>query len=106
MGQDIPRIQQVVAILWPAFLTSGLATILFFTAFDPAYLLAGTPLADISRLGAYSLGFFAFWGLTILTSVLTCYFSRPCELTNKPGTIKRHQGSNNNSQSGNFKQAL
>ncbi|RRQ21806.1 hypothetical protein [Thiohalobacter thiocyanaticus] len=79
MSSEIPRIQRVISILWPSFLTSGLATILFFTLFDPVHLLAGTALAELSRLGAYSIGFFCFWGLTILTSGLTCYFSQPCD---------------------------
>lgn len=79
MSSEIPRIQRVISILWPSFLTSSLATILFFTLFDPVFLLAGTALAELSRLGAYSIGFFCFWGLTALTSGLTCYFSQPCD---------------------------
>ncbi|BAZ92797.1 hypothetical protein TspCOW1_23460 [Thiohalobacter sp. COW1] len=79
MSNEIPLVQRVISILWPSFLTSSLATILFFTAFDPLYLLAGTALAELSRMGAYTLGFFLFWGLTTLTSGLTCYFSQPCD---------------------------
>ncbi|MFZ5622289.1 MAG: hypothetical protein ACOY5W_14830 [Pseudomonadota bacterium] len=80
---DIPLIQRVIAILWPSFLTSGVATILFFTAFDPQHLLLETRFAEISRLGAYTIGFFLFWLLTTLTSALTCYFQQPCEKTNR-----------------------
>ncbi|MDV3238484.1 MAG: hypothetical protein LOY58_06495 [Gammaproteobacteria bacterium] len=80
---DIPLIQRVIAILWPSFLTSGVATILFFTAFDPQHLLLETHFAEISRLGAYTIGFFLFWLLTTLTSALTCYFQQPCEKTNR-----------------------
>lgn len=79
---DIPLIQRVIAVLWPSFLTSGVATILFFTAFDPQHLLMETRFAETSRLGAYTIGFFLFWLLTTLTSTLTCYFQRPCEKTN------------------------
>lgn len=79
MSNEIPLVQRVISILWPSFLTSALATVLFFTAFDPVYLLAGTALAELSRVGAYTLGFFSFWGLTTLTSALTCYFSQPCD---------------------------
>lgn len=93
MADEIPLIQRVVAILWPSFLTSSLATILFFTAFDPRYLLEGTVLAGLSRTGAYTVGFFSFWGLTTLTSALTCYFQKPCDKVNqsgdKVGTVKR-----------------
>ncbi|MFN2309854.1 MAG: hypothetical protein ABR553_09005 [Gammaproteobacteria bacterium] len=75
---ETPLIQRVIAVLWPAFLTSGVATILFFTAFDPHHLLLETRFAELSRLGTYTVGFFLFWTLTTLTSVLTCYFQRPC----------------------------
>lgn len=80
---EIPPIQRIIAILWPSFLTSGIATILFFTAFDPQQLLLETRFADISRLGAYTVGFFLFWILTTVTSALTCYFRQPCDKTNR-----------------------
>lgn len=83
--QDIPLIQRIISILWPSFLTSALATVLFFTAFDPQHLLLYTDYAEISRMGAYTIGFFLFWLLTSLTSGLTCYFQRPCEKANSKG---------------------
>jgi len=73
-----PVIQRVIAILWPSFLMAGVATIMFFTAFDPQMLLMDTRFADLSRLGAYSIGFFLFWMLTSASCILTCYFQRPC----------------------------
>lgn len=77
--KDIPRIQQIISILWPSFLTAGVATIIFFTAFDPKLLMAVSGYGDISRLGGYTLGFFIFWMLTSTSCALTCYFARPCE---------------------------
>ena len=76
----IPRIQQVIAVLWPSFLTAGVAVIIFFTLFDPLELF---PYEEYSRLACYSVGFFAFWALTAGTSILTCYFQRPCENSGK-----------------------
>ena len=35
----IPLTQRIIAVLWPSFLTSGIATGLFFTAFDPNDLI-------------------------------------------------------------------
>ena len=81
--REIPLIQRVIAVAWPSFLTAGVATIVFFTAFDPQVLLADTDYADISRLGAYSIGFFLFWLLTSTTCILTCYFLRPCDRINR-----------------------
>lgn len=74
---SIPRKQQIIAILWPSFLTAGVATTVFFALFDPWALLEATPFSDASRLGVYSVGFFLFWLLTAATSALTCYFQRP-----------------------------
>ena len=75
---ETPRIQRIIAVLWPSFLMSGLATILFFTLIDPADLVINHQSVEISRLGAYSIGFFLFWMLTAATCALTCYFNRPC----------------------------
>ncbi len=76
---QIPTVQRIVSVLWPSFLTAGVATVLFFTAFDPQSLAACTwGNIDISRLGGYSIGFFLFWILTSASSALTCYFRRPC----------------------------
>jgi len=78
---DIPIIQRITAVLWPSFLTSGIATGLFFTVFDPHDLTVLTGDPDISRMGVYSIGFFMFWLLTAATCALTCYFRRPCDRT-------------------------
>lgn len=78
MRTDIPKVQKIVAILWPSFLMAGFATILFFTAFDPIDMLMTTRFADVSRMGAYTVGFFLFWALTASSCMLTCYFQRPC----------------------------
>ncbi len=82
----VPRIQTVIAILWPSFLTSGLATILFFTLFDPVVLANVAGLPPVSHLGGYTIGFFAFWLLTAVTGVLTCYFQQPCHTVGTPQT--------------------
>jgi hypothetical protein len=75
----IPKIQRVIAIFWPSFITAGAATILFFTAFDPQTIMAVSGYGDISRLGGYSIGFFLFWLLTSSSCALTCFFQRPCD---------------------------
>lgn len=75
---QIPTIQRIVAILWPSFLTAGVATALFFTAFDPNDLTALLGFSEVSRTGVYTIGFFLFWFLTSFSCLLTCYFQRPC----------------------------
>lgn len=77
-AKEIPTIQKVVAVLWPSFLTAGVATILFFAYFDPQLLMQVSGYGEISRMAGYTIGFFLFWLLTSITCVMTCYFQRPC----------------------------
>ena len=76
----IPLIQRIVAVLWPAFIMAGIATIVFTTAFDPAVIFIDY---DISRLGFYSICFFVFWFFGAATAAATCYFLKPCQAINK-----------------------
>jgi len=76
---DIPTVQRVIAVFWPSFLTAGVATILFFTAFDPQEIsLCMGHEKPVNNIGAYTIGFFLFWILTSTTCALTCYFQKPC----------------------------
>jgi len=66
-------------VVWPAFLTAGVAELVFFAIFDPFELhFFGRPL-DWSREAIYALGFFGFWGLGVASSALTVL------LTGEPG---------------------
>jgi hypothetical protein len=59
-------------ILWPAFVMAIPAVGIVFTLVDPDDLhLFGAPL-ELSRLGAYSVGFLFFWALGAACSTLTC----------------------------------
>ena len=68
--------QVAIAVLWPSFLVAGVVTIVFFVFFDPWTLDVPPPLDSLSRMGAYSVGFFIFWLLTASSSFLSCYFYR------------------------------
>jgi hypothetical protein len=70
-GARIGRMAMVV--LWPAFLVAGIAEACFFALVDPAEL----PRAELlgSSRTVYALGFFFFWGITTLASLLTCYLT-------------------------------
>lgn len=90
----IPRTQSIVAVLWPSFLLAGIATGLFFTAFDPQTLVNVAGYGEISRLGGYTIGFFLFWALTAGSSLLTCFFQRPCEPAGRNGNGAASQAGN------------
>jgi hypothetical protein len=60
-----------MTIVWPAFLMAGVLEILVFAMFDPNDLhWLGRPL-EFSRQGVYTVAFFAFWLVTLVTSGLT-----------------------------------
>lgn len=77
---NTPIIQRFVAILWPSFITASLATVIFFSMFDPDIIFVDY---DISTMGAYSVGFLIFWLFGTLTAMLTCFFMKPCGTFNK-----------------------
>jgi len=61
------------AILWPAFLGAAAADGLLFTLIDPlAVEWLGTAI-EVSRPLAYTIGFFSFWFLIVLTSFLSLW---------------------------------
>lgn len=75
--------RKLIWILWPAFIVAGAAEALFFTVFDPGEMsLFGAPMA-VSRVAAYSLGFFVFWALAATSSALTCFFQRTADEINR-----------------------
>ena len=71
----LPCSHRCIAILWPSFLASMVATGLFFSMFDPADLFPFGKDIAISRMGFYTLGFFMVWALTAAASVGTLYFA-------------------------------
>jgi len=67
--------QRMMWIAWPAFLVAGLFETLVFAFVDPQDLRwFGHPLA-LSRQAVYSLSFFVFWILAMVSSGLTTLLS-------------------------------
>jgi hypothetical protein len=77
--------QRMMWIAWPAFLVAGLLEVVVFGLVDPQDLQwFGHPLA-LSRQGVYTLAFFVFWGLTMVSSGLTTLLSMsPFEVNRCP----------------------
>jgi len=84
LPEKIPRIQQVISVLWPSFATAIVATGIFFSAFNPRDLVPFNLDIDVSPQAAYTMGFFVFWLLGIASSYGTLYFTiSNCRLLNK-----------------------
>ncbi len=63
--------QRLMWVAWPAFLMAGVLEVLVFAMVDPQDLQwFGQPL-ELSRQGVYSVAFFVFWGVMMLSSGLT-----------------------------------
>ncbi len=65
MKKGIKRLAMVV--LWPSFLTAAMADGIFFSLLEPDALGQMTPMA------LYTVGFFCFWALCAVASMLTYY---------------------------------
>ena len=84
LPDKIPGIQKAIAVLWPSFAIAIVATGVFFSAFHPRDLVPFDLDIDVSPLAAYSIGFFLFWLLGILSSYGTMYFIiSNCQVLNK-----------------------
>jgi hypothetical protein len=68
------RGRTLIWILWPSFLVAGAAEALFFKVFDPTELTFFGETVNVSRIAAYSIGFFLFWVFAAASSALTCFF--------------------------------
>ena len=82
--------KRILWVLWPSFLVAIAMDGVMFSTFDPLQLwYDGDPMFD-SRLEAYTIGFFVFWGFTTASSALTCYLQstlRKGESTCPPNSI-------------------
>lgn len=63
--------QRMMWIAWPAFLVACVLEMLVFAMVDPQDLhWFGHPV-ELSRQGVYTVAFFVFWGMTMVSSALT-----------------------------------
>jgi len=77
--------QRLMWIVWPAFLVAGVLEMLVFALVDPHDLSwFGQPLGW-SRQAIYTVAFFIFWAITMLSSGLTTLLSMsPFEVNRCP----------------------
>lgn len=86
------HVQRIALVLWPSFIVGGIATVCFFSFFDPETLPFGDTLAVFNephladdRLFIYSVGFFIFWLFAAASSWLTSFLQR------SPNEVNRDQ---------------
>ena len=75
--------QRLMWIVWPAFLMAGVLEAVVFALVDPADLhWQGAPL-DASRQVVYTVAFFVFWVITIVSGTLTTLLAMPAFEVNR-----------------------
>jgi H+/Cl- antiporter ClcA len=80
----VPRnSREWIAVLWPAFVAACVLEIVVFAAFDPHDLNAFGLFVEVDRDTVYSVAFFAFWGITAATGLVTWSLSRTSDEINR-----------------------
>lgn len=78
-------LQRMMWIAWPAFLVACVLEVLVFTMVDPQTLRWFGQPVEISSLAVYTVTFFVFWGVVMLSSGLTTLLSMsPFEVNRCP----------------------
>ena len=72
-----------IAVLWPAFVAACLLEVVVFAAFDPHDVHVFGLSFEADRETVYSIAFFAFWGVTTATGLVTWSLSRSSEEINR-----------------------
>ena len=77
--------QRMMWIAWPAFMVACILEALVFALVDPQDLhWLGRPI-ELSRQAVYTGAFFAFWGITMVSSAVTTLLSMsPFEVNRCP----------------------
>ena len=71
------KAQNIAAILWPSFMAACIATAVFFSLFDPLDLGSiTTPMVEFSSMTGYAIGFFFFWVVCTISSLLSVFLIR------------------------------
>ncbi len=78
-------LQRLMWIAWPAFLMAGVLEMLVFAMVDPQDVHWFGQSIELSRQGIYTLAFFIFWAVLMLSGALTTLLSMsPFEVNRCP----------------------
>ena len=65
-----------MTVLWPSFLSAIMAEGLFFSVFDPSELMLLGGHLELEPIAAYTMGFFFFWTVCSIASMISLYLVR------------------------------
>ena len=85
--------RRLMWIVWPAFLVAGLIEAVVFALVDPNDMQWLGQSLTLSRQGVYTVLFFIFWGLCMVSSSLTTLLSMsPFETNRCPMPVGHRPG--------------
>jgi len=80
------RAKRLMWVVWPAFLVAGMLEMLVFALVDPQDLRWGGEPVELSRQAIYTLAFFLFWLLSLLSSGMTALLAMSPSEVNRAAT--------------------
>ena len=82
------KTQKLMWIVWPAFLAACVLELVVFAFVDPQDLHFSGHALGISRQGVYTLSFFVFWAISLVSGALTVVLGMsPSEVNGCPVPI-------------------
>ncbi len=69
--------ERLMWIAWPAFMVAAVLEMMVFAVLDPQTLSLFGQQVDWPREAIYTITFFIFWGMLMLSSALTLLLARP-----------------------------
>ena len=95
--------QRLMWIIWPAFLLAGVLEMVVFAMVDPNDLSWFGQPVEWSREAIYTVAYFVFWGITMVSSALTTLLSMspfevnrcPLPDTERPDGCPKQRGCSN-----------
>jgi hypothetical protein len=76
--------QRILQVAWPAFMGACLLELVVFAVVDPLEMEWSGHALGLSRQTVYTLAFFVFWGISMMTTLLALALSTPAG-SRKPG---------------------
>ena len=74
--------QRLMWIAWPAFMVAGVLEMMVFAVLDPLSLSLFGETVGWSREAVYTVTFFIFWAMLMLSSGITLLLARPARDVN------------------------
>jgi hypothetical protein len=69
------RLGLIANVTWPSFMAACLLELLVFAFVDPLELHWAGHGVDLSRMGAYTVAFFAFWAICCAACAVTAWMN-------------------------------